>query len=142
MRGNSILEVELRQQTQDALTAIDERAARERKQITEEEANNILDAGEDRNQNGIIDKAGFALPAGGDNMVFIDFTEEIVQAKVGYAAAERHFSAARLSPEALMIESDKDLRTPANMMAPSLNMASTCQKCRRSGSTLMPVRAV
>ncbi|HTY28611.1 MAG TPA: MMPL family transporter [Mycobacterium sp.] len=37
-------------------------------------------------------------------------------AKVGYAAAERHFSAARLSPEVLMVESDKDLRTPANMI--------------------------
>ena len=36
-------------------------------------------------------------------------------AKVGYAAAERHFSTARLNPEVLMIESDKDLRTPANM---------------------------
>ena len=37
-------------------------------------------------------------------------------AKVGYAAAERHFSAARLNPEVLMVESDKDLRTPANMI--------------------------
>ncbi|MCB0930318.1 MAG: MMPL family transporter [Mycobacterium sp.] len=36
-------------------------------------------------------------------------------AKVGYTAAERHFSTARLNPEVLMIESDKDLRTPANM---------------------------
>jgi RND superfamily putative drug exporter len=37
-------------------------------------------------------------------------------AKVGYAAAERHFSSARLDPEVLMVETDKDLRTPANMM--------------------------
>ncbi len=37
-------------------------------------------------------------------------------AKVGYAAAERHFSTARLNPEVLMIESDRDLRTPANMI--------------------------
>jgi RND superfamily putative drug exporter len=37
-------------------------------------------------------------------------------AKVGYAAAERHFSTARLNPEVLMIDSDKDLRTPANMI--------------------------
>jgi RND superfamily putative drug exporter len=36
-------------------------------------------------------------------------------AKVGYAAAERHFSTARLNPEVLMIEADQDLRTPANM---------------------------
>ncbi len=37
-------------------------------------------------------------------------------AKVGYAAAERHFSTARLNPEVLMVETDKDLRTPANMI--------------------------
>lgn len=37
-------------------------------------------------------------------------------AKVGYAAAERHFSTARLNPEVLMLETDKDLRTPANMI--------------------------
>ena len=37
-------------------------------------------------------------------------------ANVGYDAAERHFSAARLNPELLMIESDHDLRNPASMM--------------------------
>ena len=37
-------------------------------------------------------------------------------ANVGYAAAERHFSAARLNPELLMIESDHDLRNPAGML--------------------------
>ena len=37
-------------------------------------------------------------------------------AKVGYAAAERHFSTARLNPEVLMIDTDKDLRTPAHMI--------------------------
>ena len=37
-------------------------------------------------------------------------------AKVGYTAAERHFSAARLNPEVLMVETDRDLRTPANMI--------------------------
>jgi hypothetical protein len=45
----------------------------------------VLQLSEDRNQNGKIDRAGFALPAGGNNMVFIDFDEEIIQAKVGYA---------------------------------------------------------
>src|SRR3990167_2366519 len=56
------------------------------KDFTEDiNANGVLDAGEDRNQNSLIDSAGFALPAGGNNMVFLDFTEEIVQAKVGYA---------------------------------------------------------
>ncbi|WP_281259740.1 MMPL/RND family transporter [Mycolicibacterium palauense] len=37
-------------------------------------------------------------------------------ANLGYAAAERHFSAARLNPELLMIESDHDLRNPAGMI--------------------------
>lgn len=37
-------------------------------------------------------------------------------AKIGYAAAERHFSAARLNPEVLMVESDHDLRNPADMI--------------------------
>ena len=37
-------------------------------------------------------------------------------AKVGYQAAERHFSASRLNPELLMIESDQDLRNPASML--------------------------
>jgi putative drug exporter of the RND superfamily len=35
---------------------------------------------------------------------------------VGYAAAERHFSKARLNPELLMIEADHDLRDPADMI--------------------------
>ena len=35
---------------------------------------------------------------------------------VGYAAAERHFSKARLNPELLMIEADHDLRNPADMI--------------------------
>jgi putative drug exporter of the RND superfamily len=37
-------------------------------------------------------------------------------ANVGYTAAERHFSEARLNPELLMIESDHDLRTPADLL--------------------------
>ena len=37
-------------------------------------------------------------------------------ANVGYDAAERHFSAARLNPELLMIETDRDLRNPAGML--------------------------
>jgi len=35
---------------------------------------------------------------------------------VGYAAAERHFSKARLNPELLMIEANHDLRNPADMI--------------------------
>ncbi len=34
----------------------------------------------------------------------------------GYAAAERHFSTARLNPEVLLIETDQDLRNPADLM--------------------------
>jgi len=37
-------------------------------------------------------------------------------AKVGYTAAERHFSQARLNPELLMVEADHDLRDPADML--------------------------
>ena len=37
-------------------------------------------------------------------------------ANVGYAAAERHFSPARLNPELLMIEADHDLRNPTGMI--------------------------
>ena len=37
-------------------------------------------------------------------------------AAVGYTAAERHFSQARLNPELLMIESDHDMRNPADMI--------------------------
>lgn len=37
-------------------------------------------------------------------------------AKIGYAAAERHFSTARLNPELLMVEADHDLRNSADML--------------------------
>ncbi|MGB3333256.1 MAG: MMPL family transporter [Mycobacterium sp.] len=37
-------------------------------------------------------------------------------ANVGYDAAERHFSAARMNPDVLMVESDHDLRNPADMI--------------------------
>jgi RND superfamily putative drug exporter len=37
-------------------------------------------------------------------------------ANVGYDAAGRHFSEARLNPELLMIESDHDMRNPADML--------------------------
>jgi RND superfamily putative drug exporter len=35
---------------------------------------------------------------------------------VGYAAAEKHFSAARLNPDILMVESDHDMRNPTDMI--------------------------
>ncbi|MDM4138654.1 MULTISPECIES: MMPL family transporter [Mycobacterium] len=37
-------------------------------------------------------------------------------ANVGYAAADRHFDQARLNPELLMIETDHDLRNPADFL--------------------------
>ncbi|GJO38659.1 membrane protein [Mycobacterium marinum] len=37
-------------------------------------------------------------------------------ANIGYAAAERHFSPARLNPDLLMIETDHDMRNPAGML--------------------------
>jgi putative drug exporter of the RND superfamily len=37
-------------------------------------------------------------------------------ANVGYAAAERHFSPSRLDPDLLMIETDHDMRNPADML--------------------------
>lgn len=39
-----------------------------------------------------------------------------IEANSGYAAADRHFSQARLSPELLMIQADHDLRNPADML--------------------------
>ncbi|MGH3556488.1 MAG: RND family transporter, partial [Mycobacterium sp.] len=35
---------------------------------------------------------------------------------VGYAAADRHFSAARMAPDITMVESDHDMRNPADML--------------------------
>ncbi|OMC13296.1 hypothetical protein A5735_12590 [Mycolicibacter heraklionensis] len=34
----------------------------------------------------------------------------------GYAAAERHFSTARMNPEVLLVETDRDLRNPADFL--------------------------
>ncbi|MBI3224394.1 MAG: MMPL family transporter [Mycolicibacterium cosmeticum] len=39
-----------------------------------------------------------------------------ISANVGYAAAERHFSAARMNPDLLMVESDHDLRNSADFL--------------------------
>lgn len=57
-----------------------------------------------------------ALPGYKTNYDARRYQPDWAPAKIGYAAAERHFSAARLNPEVLMVESDKDLRTPANMI--------------------------
>ncbi|AFM16432.1 Transport protein [Mycolicibacterium chubuense NBB4] len=39
-----------------------------------------------------------------------------IPANVGYAAADRHFGTARMNPELLMVESDHDLRNPADFL--------------------------
>jgi putative drug exporter of the RND superfamily len=39
-----------------------------------------------------------------------------IPANVGYAAADRHFSQSRMMPEILMIESDHDMRNPADFL--------------------------
>ena len=39
-----------------------------------------------------------------------------IPADLGYAAADRHFSQARMMPEILMIEADHDMRTPADLL--------------------------
>jgi RND superfamily putative drug exporter len=57
-----------------------------------------------------------ALPGYKTNYDARRYQPDWAPAKVGYAAAERHFSAARLNPEVLMVETDRDLRTPANMI--------------------------
>ncbi|MDP4842168.1 MAG: hypothetical protein NWR74_06260, partial [Burkholderiaceae bacterium] len=45
----------------------------------------LLQLSEDRNNNGVIDSAGFMVAAGGNNGVFLDFAEEVIQAEIGYA---------------------------------------------------------
>ena len=39
-----------------------------------------------------------------------------IPANIGWAAAERHFSVARMMPEVLMIESDHDMRNSADFL--------------------------
>lgn len=45
-----------------------------------------------------------------------DYLPADAPSNIGYAAAERHFSKARLNPELLMIEADHDLRNPTDMI--------------------------
>ncbi|MGV0794667.1 MMPL/RND family transporter [Mycolicibacterium sp. XJ1819] len=44
------------------------------------------------------------------------FTPAAMPANVSMAAAQRHFSEARMNPELLMLEADHDLRNPADML--------------------------
>jgi RND superfamily putative drug exporter len=45
-----------------------------------------------------------------------DYMQDDVPVNLGYAAADRHFDAARLNPELLLVESDHDLRNPADFL--------------------------
>jgi RND superfamily putative drug exporter len=58
----------------------------------------------------------FALPGYKTSYNAQDYMPADAPANIGYAAADRHFSKARLNPELLMIETDHDMRNPANML--------------------------
>jgi putative drug exporter of the RND superfamily len=48
-----------------------------------------------------------------DNRLYLPSS---VPANIGYDAAERHFPSARMNPELLMVETDHDMRNPADML--------------------------
>jgi RND superfamily putative drug exporter len=58
----------------------------------------------------------FALPGYKTNYDARAYLPASAPANVGYAAAERHFSQARLNPELLMIAADHDLRNSTDMI--------------------------
>jgi putative drug exporter of the RND superfamily len=45
-----------------------------------------------------------------------DYMPADIPANVGYAAADRHFSQARMNPDVLLIETDHDMRNPADFL--------------------------
>ena len=57
-----------------------------------------------------------ALPGYKTNYDNRQYLPGSTKAVVGYEAAERHFSNARMNPELLLIETDHDLRNPADML--------------------------
>jgi putative drug exporter of the RND superfamily len=57
-----------------------------------------------------------ALPGYKVSYIDRDYLPNSLPAKVGLAAAERHFSQARMSPEMLMVESDHDMRNSADFL--------------------------
>ncbi|MEZ0349346.1 RND family transporter [Mycobacterium sp. pR1184] len=57
-----------------------------------------------------------ALPGYKTNYDNRQYLPPSTKAVVGYEAAERHFSNARMNPELLLIETDHDMRNPANML--------------------------
>ena len=57
-----------------------------------------------------------ALPAYATSYDTRKFLPADTPSNIGYAVAERHFDTARMNPELLMIETDHDLRTPADFL--------------------------
>jgi putative drug exporter of the RND superfamily len=57
-----------------------------------------------------------ALPGANIDYNDRDFMPTAMPAMQGYAAAERHFSQARMNPEILMVQTDQDLRNSADML--------------------------
>ncbi len=57
-----------------------------------------------------------ALPGYKTNYNDRAYLPSFIPANEGYAAADRHFSQARMKPEILMIESDHDMRNPADFL--------------------------
>ncbi|OMC07366.1 RND family transporter [Mycobacterium sp. SP-6446] len=45
-----------------------------------------------------------------------NYLPAITPSNIGYAAADRHFSPARLNPDLLLVETDRDMRNPADML--------------------------
>ncbi|MGV0627374.1 MMPL/RND family transporter [Mycolicibacter minnesotensis] len=57
-----------------------------------------------------------ALPGYRTNYSERQYIPDDVPSSVGYAAAERHFSSARLNPDTLLVEADHDLRNSRDML--------------------------
>ncbi|MGU3499611.1 MMPL/RND family transporter [Mycobacterium sp. C31M] len=57
-----------------------------------------------------------ALPGYRTNYNDRNYLPQNLPAQEGFAAAERHFSVARMNPEVLLVETDRDLRNPADFL--------------------------
>jgi RND superfamily putative drug exporter len=57
-----------------------------------------------------------ALPGYKANYNDRNYLPTFIPANAGFAAADRHFSQARMKPEILMVESDHDMRNPADFL--------------------------
>src|SRR3954464_9730259 len=57
-----------------------------------------------------------ALPSYKSGYFDRDYLPPDIPANIGYAAADRHFPQARMNPELLMVETNQDVRNPADML--------------------------